>query len=371
MKRRFCLFFAMLFSVALIAAAGADMVQLPSISTLLRSNLIFEKTEVSDSLEEYSPFNNSFSDFNDEFRVIILQRDAPLKKFTARKTYPPFDDDAIGFPSDFEGEDLGDTRVWLRPDLMRKLPSYYCASSLRDANYLIIAENCYFLDGSISVTDFQQTTDEEMPVFEDLEEMNRYFETHQRVIDSITYYPKFGAYTIIAIYETRTKNVSYYEINHIPPKRFARNPDASDQWGNMLAIIDLLYSLDGSDQIDIWGVSDAIENLEFVPQTKKNLWLSCMDEEEYSTAFYSVNAYFWNMAMALRDMDDSENNRDNYNLIIQNRDMDTLIQYVNFCDYSGFDTPISEIESSFEYIASHDEAWTEDTLQELVDLFAD
>ena len=69
-------------------------------------------------------------------------------------------------------------------------------------------------------------------------------------------------------------------------------------------------------------------------------------------------------------MDHSENNRDNYNLIIQNRDMDTLIQFVDFCDYSGFDTPISEIESSFEYIASHDESWTENTLQELVDLFA-
>ncbi len=75
------------------------------------------------------------------------------------------------------------------------------------------------------------------------------------------------------------------------------------------------------------------------------------------------------MAEDLKVMDPSIENKHNYDLIIQDRDVSTLKMFVNYCDYSGFDRSISSIESSQEYIASHDYEWMEATLQSFVDIF--
>lgn len=368
MKKCFCYFICLIFVSLLVITANADMKLLPTINSLLRSGQTYMKTEVSDNLDAYYPLNEHFTDVNYDFRILILQRERPQKQFTAKKVYPPFKD-TDGFDDNFTGVDIGSSRLWLRSDLMSQLPSYYCANSLEDATYLIIAENLYEWDGTISVSDFKDNGDKNLPEFKDANEMMKYFINHPKTIESMTYYPKFGVYSLITLYETKTKRSSLVDYSYTASKRFARNPDASLHWDNMNYIADLLDAVNEESGVNVTTAKRLIESIDFVSQGKKDLWTSCIDAEEYSTAYHSITDYYWNMAIELRDLDASQDNKENYNLIIRDRNSSALDLFVNYCDYAGFDRSVSSIESTRDYIASPDYDWMERKLKETILLF--
>ena len=368
MKRGLLCCICLLLAFSFVIAASADTQSLFTINSLLRSNQTNKKTEVSDNLDEFYPLNEQFADINYDFRILILQREAPQKEFTAKKTYPPFKD-TDGFDENFTGVDIGSSRLWLRSDLMAQLPSYFCASSLEDATYLLVAENIYEWDGTICVSDYKDSGEKNLPDFRSANEMMLYFIEHPRIVDSVTYYPKFGVYSMITLYETKTKKSSLVDYTYTASKRFARNPDASIYWDNMTYVADLLDAVDEESGVDVTTAKRLIESLNFIPQGKKDLWISCIEAEEYSTAHHSITEYYWSMAMELRELDASQDNKENYNLIIRDRNKSALSLFVNYCDYSGFDRSVSSIETSKDYIASPDYDWMEKKLKEIVLMF--
>ncbi len=368
MKRFYLCCICLLFVFSLVLPTGAETKTLPTINSLLRSGNTGLKTEVRDNLDAYSPFNGTFEDIDKDFKILILQREAPEKQFTSKKTYPPFTNED-GFDEDFEGVDIGSSRLWLRSDLMALLPSVFCAASLEDANYLLVAESMYEWAGTISVSDFKDSGDEELPEFKDAEEMESYFLKHPKIIESITYYPKFGAYSLITLYDTKTKKGMLIDYTYNEAKRFARNPAACDHWSNMNYVEKLLNVLDEELSIDVTTANTLIENLEFIPQEKKDLWNACINAKEYSTAHHSISDFFWSMAAELRELDASKDHKEKYDLIINERNRQALNLFVNYCEYSGFDRSVSSIELSKDYIASPDHMWMDRSLRETVLLF--
>ena len=366
MKRRMYCFICLIVAVLFAVSAFAET-KLPTINSALRSGKSDGKTEVSDNLDAYHPLNDPFTEIEYDFQAIVLQREAPQKEFTAKKVYPPFDNED-GFDSDFKGVDIGESKLWLRSDMMNQLPSDFQASSLEGASYLLVAENEYVWDGTLSVANYKESDNDELPEFKSTEEMLQYFAEHPRVVESITYYPKFGVYSMLVLYETKTKRSLLVDYIYTPSKRFARNPEASLQWFNMEYISNLLDALDEEKGIDIAKAKDIIEILDFAPEDKKNIWSSCINSGEYSTAVHSITEYFWSMAEELKALDPSSKNKKNYDLIIDARDRNTLSLFVNYCDYSGFDRELSSIERSGEYIASPDYEWMDKNLKEMIDL---
>lgn len=364
MKRILCLCITILFVLSCMAAAFADSRNLPSINRSLRSGGK-TRVEVGDTLDGYYPLNDQFSDIDYDVKILILEREAPKKEFTSRKVYPPFSSDD-GFEDGFEGVDIGETRMWLRADLMAQLPSNLRAGSLEEATYLIICDTLYELDGTISVSDFTNNGEEELPEFESAEEMAQYFAEHPKEIESVTYYPKFGAYEIISLYETATKRASLVDYTYIQSMRFARNPEASQKWDDMGYLSDLAAALDEDAGVDADAARKAIDAIDFVSQKKKDSWTNYIDSEWYSTARNSVLSYYWSMAAELRELDPSDKNRAYYDLILRDENMNALSLFVAYCDYSGFDRSISSIEESGDYIASPDYNWIEENLQETV-----
>ena len=366
MKKLLCCFLSLLFSFALLSSAFADS-SLPTINSVLRSGSV-AKTEVSDSLEGFSPLNESYSDINYSFRLLILMREAPKKEFTAKTVYPPFSD-SDGYDSSFQGVDIGGERLWIRTDLMAQLPEMFRAESFEDATYLLVAETVYELDGTVSVSNFSDNGGEELPEFENAEEMIAYFMEHHREVESVTYYPKFGVYCIVSLYEKETKKNSLMDYTSISSRRFARNPQASDNWTNMSYLQALATALTGESTADPEAAKALIELLDFVPQEKRDLWTACIDGNEYATAAGMVTDYYWSMAEAFKQYDPSEKNAEYYDLIISARSSDALSLFVSYCDYSGFDRSVSSIEESMDYIAAPDYDWMEKALEETIALF--
>ena len=367
MKRILCCLFCILLFSAIVSTAGADSSQLPTINSLLKLGST-EKIEVSDNVDNYIPFKETFEEIEYDFKILILQREAPRKEFTEKKEYPPFtDSDAFG--DDFNGIDIGESRLWLRGDLMARIPSYFHAESLEDATYLIIAETYYLLDGSVSYVNYKNSDNTDLPEFKNADEMAAYFMLHPKTIESMAHYPKFGAFTIISLYETATRRQSIWDYTYTKSTRFARNPEASDQWENMNYLTDILDALNNESGMDLSRAEKIIESIDFIPESKKSFWTTCIDAQEYSSLTNSVTDYYWDMAEELKNLDPSTENRDNYDLIIKDRNSIALSYYVNYCDYSGFERSIDSIGSSGDYIATPDYEWMEKALQETVELF--
>ncbi len=375
MKKWMSICLSVVFVVLFAAASCAESAGLPSADFLLKVGGVDKKIEVRDSLQGYLPFGEPMGDLTQDLTLLILQRETPLKEFTAKKVYPPFDNEYTnGFEDDFKGVDIGKERVWLRGDIMSQIPDMFLAKSFSEANYLIVAETIYDWDGTITVVDYKNS-EVKLPEFKDAEEMIEYFTEHPREVDYMTYYPKFGCVMILAIYETKTGKVSWMDYKYTPSMRFARNPEAAEKWHDIEKVgilLDLMNTENSANmgQSEVDRIKADIEILNCVPQEKRDLWMSCMDMKEYSTATHSVNAYYWSMVEELKGLDSSLKNRENYDLIIQDQNRTALGLFANYCDYSGFERSVSSIEASGDYIASPDQDWLEDRLQETVSVFA-
>lgn len=340
---------------------------LPTIDEALASmNEKSGRIEVSDGLEDYDPDNFGEFDFG-QFRIVVLERWLPEKEFTEYDSGYP-DNYIPDIPDDFTGEDIGSSRVWLRCDLMNQLPRELRAASVEEADVLIIAESQYFLSGSISVSDFYHSDDEEIPEFETIEEMEEYIAEHQPVIESITYYPKFGAYALIDLYSPVTKSCVVYDYTMTFPRRFARNPDAQDILYNMETVAEMLDEL-SSTTPDCDYLVAILEDLEYdgsVEEAKAGFWKTCLEQGEYQAAYSSVNEYYWRLAAELSAADPNEDHRANYSMIIEAQDRTAFSMLASFCDYSGFDTPVETIRENKEYLAVPDYDWMESALNELI-----
>ena len=268
--------------------------------------------------------------------MIILEREAPQKEFTAKDSgYPSNYVD--GFPDDFTGVDIGKRRVWIRGDLMNKIPLYFRATSLQDADILVIAENEYYWSGTLSVTTFaDEDNDAEVPTFDTVEELEAYIASHQPKIEAITYYPKFSVYDLVDIYSVKTGICSVYDYQYTGAKRFASNPEAGDQLYDMELFYNVMASF-ADESTSAETLICLVNELDFVQESKRNLWTSCITSGESATALYSMEEYLWSMAKVLSGLDPSASNQENYAMIIQARDLNALFSFADYCNYSGFD----------------------------------
>ena len=364
MKRILCFCIGLVLCL-LTAAAAAEDAALPSVDTLmLRGD--HARSEVSDSLDAYSVLNEQWSEWpTDRLKFIVLERRSPEKEFTELMKYPPFTDND-GFPADFNGVDLGESRVWYRGDLMEKIPSDFRATSLEDATHIILAEDIYFLASTLVLTNYKKRDNEEAPEFESAEEMIEYFAAHQPEVESRAYYPVFESYALITIYETATKRSALYDAKQTPGKLFARNPDAGLQWNNMVYLAELMDALADENAVDEQAAKDLIGSYDFVSQDEKDLWISCLSLKKYGTAGQLVLEYFWKMAEDLKQLDPSDKNQKNYDLIIRERSIPALAQYVQYCDYNGFEKSMDSIRDEKDYLAAPDWEGQENTLQDMI-----
>ena len=369
MKKVLSFILALVLSFSLLGgAAAAHADALPTLDEALRSlNSGTGRIEVSADLSAYDPENYGEFDYGD-LRLVILERHFPQKAFTGYDSGYP-DDYRDDLPDDFVGEDLGEPQIFLRGDIMNRLPKDYRAKSLDEADVVLIAENEYFWGGTISVADYADSDDGEMPEFDSVEEMADYIAAHQPVIESITYYPKFGVYSVINLYDPVTKVCEVYDYTMEEAKRFARNPAAQDAWSDIDSM-DLAIFCMYDEEPDMELVEYILAEMDQPPAASQiTLWKTAVKAGDIDTAIASMTDVLWDMAEKLAELDLDADHRANYRLVIDARDYEALSMLVDFCDYGGFDTPIETIRRNGDYIAEPDWAWIEAGLEEFVELF--
>ena len=360
MKKILCICLCLVL-VLLTASEALAADKLPSIDSVLKKGTK-KKVEVKDDLSAYSIDNATFSSLSGTIKLLILERRASSKKFTSLKKEAPVSEED-GFPDGYKGKDSGKARIWVRGDLMAKVPARYRAKSLKDATYILMAETQYIHSSTLMHYTYEQSFYTNPPEFETTAEMIAYFAMRQPVLESITFYPMFDAYSMVTMYQVKTKKRALYDYKQTKTKDFTRNPDAAQQWENMGQVMKLMRALESDEGVNASAVKKTISNMSFVPKKQKSVWTACIDGGEYDTALSSVTGYYWNMAKKLKSMDKDEKHQADYDLIISDRDTIALNYYVKYCNYSGLEKTIEEIKESKEYLAKPDTKWLEKKLK--------
>ena len=78
MKRILCGLLCILMISTFVSVAGADSGNLPAINSLLQLGST-EKTEVSDVLDDYMPFNETFDEIENDIKIILIGYSAFMK----------------------------------------------------------------------------------------------------------------------------------------------------------------------------------------------------------------------------------------------------------------------------------------------------
>ena len=100
-------------------------------------------TEQAAALNGRIPLSDDFSGYDcysdgqyipNDGKILILQRENPEKEYS-RSSFP--------YPDDYRGEDKGKAKVWLRADLMSRIPEQLRAATAGEAETIIMAESYY------------------------------------------------------------------------------------------------------------------------------------------------------------------------------------------------------------------------------------
>ena len=373
MKKGLFLLICLLAGVLMICAACAEDAVLPAINDVL-ANLPDDIVEVQADLSRYSPLGSeSIADYSSiEPKFLILQREMPPKELSVKVFRAPLEgQDTSGFDTDFEGTDIGEPRIWVRGDLMQQIPEDYRAKSLEEAGAIILAENVYICSGTLIITNYSQGNGEiELHEFESLEEMQAYLNEHQPEIESIEHYPVFANVMLIDFYDAKTGqcdiSTNQFAFVDIPMK----NKAAADQAANMEDLFDILLRL-VADEVDAAGLMSDIADAEYIPEDTRMQWISAAGQGKYDDVLSDAYNTYWEMARALRDMDESEDNRNAYDMVIAEGNFSLLSMLISNGNYTSFDKPIDEIREDMSYLGAQDPEWYETNLLELVSEIAD
>ncbi len=343
------------------AASAEDLPSIDSALSDYRRSGEGGRIRVKNSLNAYDPFNGGDLDY-DDVRMLIFERRGAEKAFTES-------DVSCADPS-YVPEDLGETELYLRTDMMDLLPSKARASSLNGADLILIAEDMYELESQIIHTEFEDSGADHLPdSLETPEELMAYLAAHPPVIKSRTYKPLFCAYTVICLYSTNNKASAIIDYDYYEYTLECNNEDAMDLWDGIAPLGDLLSILESDDPSSMEDEAAALlDSITLVPEETLESWRDLILDGEYGEAFYSAEDRYWALAGELPGLDDSEDAAEWYPAIIDARDRAALEAFVSFRNYSGVDTPDDVIIAGKLYIGQPDPDWFDEAIAYSIDL---
>ncbi len=355
------LFLSALVSVLLLTLCFSPALTeaLPDIDDALSASRFTRngRVQVLDGIASYTMANEEEFDF-DGFQCIILERRSPEKAFT--------ESPESWFDLPFFPEDAGEGALYLRADMMALLPAEMRASSLADADLLVIAEDEYSLDTQIIHTEYEETGADEIPDWvQTPEEMQEYLLAHPKVVKSRTFKPLQSVYSFVNIYSTKNGAWALFDYRYDDCPLECNNEAASDLWDRIAPLGDLLDLLAlGAEYRE--ETEAALDALSGEPEESVALWKSCVAAGEYETAAFSVEKAYWDLAAGFPALDDSEEAAEWYPKLLDARDREGLTVFVAFRNYSGIDTPDSVIIDDKLYMAQADPDWFDRTLTDCV-----
>lgn len=259
----FCL---LLLVVFLGFGAAAEETNYPTINSAIKKIYYKHPTEIEVDYCELADFSmdcqgDDIMEGVMDFKIAVFKRLAPEKDVVSS--------DSNGAAENEDGKDQGG-KLFYCAEMMRKVPYKYRARSMEDATIIVIAENKYFPDGTIS----------------------------DRLNSEEKKYTKYSSSCYINVYNVQTKECETHAIRYIDAPVFFADTLLAERIIN-LKRIDALSSLFGNPEQNMAPImSQALmfHYLGLFSFTEYQLLTNCIEQEDREGAVALLECVFWDIA---------------------------------------------------------------------------
>ena len=360
MKKALLLTLVLTLLTALIPAAQADS-GLPTVDKALKGKQK-GRIEVVNELDKYLYTNPGEFEMKG-LKCIILERVWPE---------PAFEMSDVSFADGtFVPKDTGPAKVYLRKDWMEALPKQMRATSMKEASFLVVAENIYRLEQQIIHTEYKDAGAESIPEsITTVEEMAEYLAEHPKEPDRITYKTLYTAYAMVGLYDREDGTWISYDSDRKQSPIQCKNREAGDKWASMqdaLILSKILRTKEGRPSVK--ELSAMLETLIWLDETNAKKIGDQITAKKYTKAADALDKVFWSMAKELQKLDKDKEAQSWYKKLLKEKDPDALALYANLRDYYAITTPDEEIIRDKLYFGPYDPARLEELTLELIEEF--
>lgn len=257
-------------------------------------------------------------------KILILQREGPEKEFS-RSSFP--------YPDDYRGEDKGTAKVWLRADLMNRIPEDRRASTTEEAETIIMADTYYQMTATLGSEG------------KSISGMN-YDE----------YHPLFCALHDIRLYSCENKGAQSIVWEEYCYPELRAYPEADDLWLAIAAIESMLETAHTEpDSERLESLIFCLDNLYFYEalplSVLDRLYENCIDGDTEEIIKACTDA-LWGRAAEFMELDPDY--AEEFSQIITAQDYDALEKLIFTLDYSAIDLTDSEMIDRRAYMGTPD-----------------
>ncbi|MBQ2957618.1 MAG: hypothetical protein IJE08_14305 [Clostridia bacterium] len=279
-------------------------------------------TEQAAAMNGRIPLSDDFSEYDcysdGEYiagsgKILILQREGPEKEYS-RSSFP--------YPDDYRGEDKGKAKVWLRADLMNRIPEDRRASTTEEAETIIMAESYYEYTGCA------------VSEAESISGMN-YDE----------YRPLFSAFNGVRLYSIENKGGLTIVSEQYRYPELCADPESVSLWMSL----DYLRQMNEAMQLDTSKerFDEAVRCLEWLdfyetlPLSVRDRLFNLLMEDDAEALSRMCTNLIWSMAEEFAELDPDY--ADEFTQIIRKQSFEELASLVDEREYDRVTLTVSEI----------------------------
>lgn len=354
------------FLVSLSVSALAEVCDLAEALNLVGQG--YDRIEISD---DFSGYRWNYTDpvpysYNDG-KIVILWREAPLKKF--EKLKDPIADD-------YTGKDIGEAKTYLCAELMEQIPEELRATTPEEVDSIILIETEVVLSGVItsyknsSNYTFTQADIEKMlageslPLWVQLELMS------QSRPDG--YKPVFATIAVVSVFNKETGGSVTINLDAFDHEEMRSNPEAADIWEKMGYYSDFLDEfamVDGKIEVTEEEMDRNLENIATVSQEDYELYSALREQSRvFPEIPQALSERYWEMAKELVDKENDTAVKATLRRAIDEENRSVFGTVVNMQSYAGVSISDAEIIRELYYIGRPTPERMEEMLQEVIDL---
>lgn len=290
-------------------------------------------TEQAEKMNGRIPLSDDFSAYDclteggyiaGEGKIIILQREGPEKEFS-RSSFP--------YPDDYRGEDKGAEKVWLRADLMSRIPGHLRAASAEEAETIIMAESYYEYTGCME---------------QDAESISG--------MNYDEYKPLFSAFNAVRLYSVSNKGGQTVQLEQYRYPELSADPEADDLWRSLEVLRQLGEAMQLKSATERTRTAlQCLEWLDFyetLPLSVRDRLFNLLLEGETEALGSMCTQIFWSAAKQFAELDPDYEQE--FSEIIGRQSYEELAALVEEREYNRVTLTYTEIQDRKAYMGTPD-----------------
>ncbi|MBR4040034.1 MAG: hypothetical protein IKJ11_08055 [Clostridia bacterium] len=293
-------------------------------------------------------------------KIVVLRRVGPEKEFTVSKQV---------FSDDFNGVDVGETKVYLDMDAMAMIPDEFRAATVDEIGNVIMFETFYLHAGTISSYSAAYETS---PSARGLDGAMKDESTElpgEEEVNALEYKAVFTGHAVAALYNAEDGSSLAFDLREFPYAELRSNPEASNVSELMYAAAAVYNACQTQDEETVWESALELilyESVMTEDQLNKLVELLSADVLDYTAFADFMLDIIWDGAGKLCELDKEYGKL--YQKAIDEQSLEGVFYLLSESDYNSISKSDIVIKLNKDYMGKIDMNVLEEMRTDTLDL---